>query len=143
MEKSEFREKGKTITGAYYAALLDRLNDAIKEKRPHLKKKKVLFHQDNASAHKSMIAMAKIHELRYELLPHPPYSTDLTPCDFLLFPNLKNWLGGKRFTSNEEAINETNAYFEELDKSYFSGGLKKLESRWTKCIELKGDYVEK
>jgi len=56
---------------------------------------------------------------------------------------LKKWLGGKRFSSNEEAINETNAYFEELDKSYYSNGVKKLEHRWNKCIELKGDYVEK
>ncbi|KYN07184.1 ATP-binding cassette sub-family A member 3 [Cyphomyrmex costatus] len=35
------------------------------------------------------------------------------------------------------------AYFEELDKSYYSNGLKKLENHWIKCIELKGDYVEK
>ncbi|GBP18354.1 hypothetical protein EVAR_14747_1 [Eumeta japonica] len=37
--------------------------------------------------------MAKIHELRYELLPHPAYSPDLAPCDYYLFPNLKKWLG--------------------------------------------------
>ena len=36
-------EKGRAITGAYYAALLDRLADEIKKKRPHLKKKKNPF----------------------------------------------------------------------------------------------------
>ncbi|KAG5324488.1 GVQW3 protein, partial [Acromyrmex heyeri] len=35
------------------------------------------------------------------------------------------------------------AYFEGLDKSILSDGLKKLKNRWIKCIELKGDYVEK
>ncbi len=35
------------------------------------------------------------------------------------------------------------AYFEELPKSYFSEGLKKLEGCLTKSIELQGDYVEK
>jgi len=37
----------------------------------------------------------------------------------------------------------TEAYFADLEKTYFSDGLKKLEHRWVKFIELKGDYVEK
>ena len=37
-------------------------------------------------------------------LPHPSYSPDLAPCNFFLFPNLKTWLGGKKFSSNEEVI---------------------------------------
>lgn len=139
----DYLEKGKTITGEYYASLLVKLNDVIKEKRPHLVKKKVLFHHDNAPAHSSTVAQAKLHELRYELLPHPPYSPDLAPSDFFLFPNMKKWLAGKRFTSNDEVKCETEAYFGDLNKSYFTEGIKKLEYRWTKCIQLKGDYVEK
>ncbi|XP_033226303.1 uncharacterized protein LOC117178883 [Belonocnema kinseyi] len=50
-------------------------------------KKKVLFHHDNAPAHTSAVAVA---ELRYELLPHPPYSPDLTPCDFFCFQTWKS-----------------------------------------------------
>jgi histone-lysine N-methyltransferase SETMAR len=53
--------------------------------------------------------MAKIHELGYELLLHPPYSPDLAPSVYFLFPNLKKWLGGKKFDSNDEIISETNA----------------------------------
>lgn len=140
---TDYLEKGRTITGQYYADLLDRFEAELMKKRPHLTKKKVLFHHDNAPAHSSAIATAKLVELRYELLPHPPYSPDLAPCDFFLFPNMKKWLGGKRFTSNEEVIAATEAYFAEFDKSYFLDGLKKLEYRWTKCIELKGDYIEK
>jgi len=140
---TDYLEKGRTITGQYYADLLGRFDAELMRKRPHLAQKKVLFHHDNAPAHSSAIATAKLVELRYELLPHPPYSPDLAPCDFFLFPNLKKWLGGKRFMSNEEVIDQTKAYFEEFDKSYFLDGLKKLEHRWTKCIELKGDYVEK
>ena len=58
--------------------------------------------------------MAKFQELRYELLPHPPYSTDLAPSDYFLFPNLKKWLSGKRFYSNYEIISQTNTYFREI-----------------------------
>lgn len=139
----DYLQKGSTITGAYYAALLDTFHGELMKKRPHLAKKKVLFHHDNAPAHSSAVATAKLVELRYEMLPHPPYSPDLAPCDFFLFPNMKKWLGGKRFSSNEEVIAETDAYFSEFEKKYFIEGLKKLEYRWAKCIELKGDYVEK
>jgi len=71
--------------------------------------------------------MAKLVELRYELLSHPSYSPDLALCDFYLFPNMKKWLGGKRFASNEEV--ETEAYFKEFDQSYFLNGIKMLEYR--------------
>lgn len=139
----DYLQKGKTITGEYYASLLDQLNEKLKEKRPHLARKKVLFHHDNAPAHSSAIATAKLVELRFEILPHAPYSPDLAPFDFFLFPNMKNWLGGKRFSSNEEVIAETNDYFDAFDSSYYSDGIKRLEYRWNKCIEVKGDYVEK
>ena len=133
----------KTITGLYYAELLGRFDAELQKKRPHLAKKKVLFHHDNAPAHTSVVATAKLVELGYELLPHSPYSPDLAPCDFFLFPNLKKSLAGQKFESNEEVIAATETYFADLQKMNFSDGLKKLEHRWVKCIELKGDYVEK
>ncbi|KAG5312069.1 SETMR methyltransferase, partial [Acromyrmex insinuator] len=88
------------------------------------------------------IQVIEIVKMRYELLP-PAYSLDLAHCNYFLFLNLKKWFGGKRFTTREQLIVETEAYFEGLDKSYYSGGLKKLENHWIKYIELKRDYVEK
>ena len=85
----------------------------------------MLFQQDNAPAHTSAIVMAKIHELGFELIHHPPYSPDLAPCDFFLFPNLKTWLDGKGFSFNEEVIDAVNAYFADLEKFYFSERMKK------------------
>ena len=75
-------EKGKTINSDYYMASLGRLSAEIKKKRPHMQKKKVLFHQDNALYHKSMKAMVKFNELSFELLPHSPYSSYLVPSDY-------------------------------------------------------------
>ena len=98
----DYLEKGIAITGAYYAALLDRLVDEIRKKRPHLRKKRILFHNDNTPSHTSNIAQAKKHELGFESLPHPPYSPDLAPCNYYLFTNLKRWLCGKHFESNKE-----------------------------------------
>lgn len=139
----DYLEKGNTITGQYYAELLQRLKHEVQIKRPHLAKKKILFHHDNAPAHSSIVAMSKIHELKFELMLHPPYSPDLAPSDYYLFPNLKKWLGGKRFKSNEEVIEAVNEYFEELDESTFKTGITQLEHRYEKCISVDGDYVEK
>lgn len=139
----DYLEKGKTINSAYYTSLLDQLGEKIREKRPGLQRKKIIFHQDNAPVHKSVLTMAKINELKYELLDHPPYSPDLAPSDYHLFPHLKRFLSGKRFSSNQEAIDAVDGYFASLDSDHYKHGIELLEKRWTKCVELDGDYVEK
>jgi [histone H3]-lysine36 N-dimethyltransferase SETMAR len=139
----DYLKKGKTITGQYYSTLIGQLKEELTIKRPRLAKKKILFHHDNAPPHRSMVAVAKLHELGFQLVPHPPYSPDLAPSDFFLFPNLKNWLGGSKFKSDEEVIAGVNAYFADLETSFFSEGIKKAEHRWIKCVEVEGDYVEK
>ena len=88
----DYLEKRRTFTWQYYADLLDRFVAELMKKRPHLAKIKVLFHYDKSIAHSSAIATAKQIKLRYELLPHPPFSPDLVPCDFVFIPNMKNGL---------------------------------------------------
>lgn len=139
----DYLEHGRTITDEYFVKLLDRLVKEIKKIRPHLSRKKILFLMDNAPAHKANVSNEKLEELSFEKVPHAPYSPDLTPSDYYLFPNLKRWLAGKRFESNEEIEFETDAYFGRLQSDYYLEGLKKLEDRWNRCIALNGDYVEK
>ena len=66
-----------------------RLKNEIGEKRLQMKKKKVLFHQDNAPCQKSLATMAQLNELSFELLLHPPYLKGLAPSDYYLFAHLK------------------------------------------------------
>jgi histone-lysine N-methyltransferase SETMAR len=108
-----------------------------------LQKKKIIFHQDNAPAHKSVLAMGKLRDLHYKLLEHLPCSPDLAPSDFYLFPKLKLFLTGQHFSSNQEAIKAVEGYFADLTKNQYKDGIMALEHRWNKCISLKGDYVEK
>ena len=136
-------EKGKTIIGEYYSNLLTQLDKKIREKRPGLQKKKIIFHHDNAPAHKSVLTIGKLRDLHYELLEHQPYSSDLAPSDFHLFPKLKIFLAGQRFSSNQEAIAAVEGYFVDLKENHYRDGITALEHRWNKCICLKGDYVEK
>ena len=52
-----------------------------------------VFHQDNAPVHKSVVEMAAVHDFGFELVDHPPFSADLAPSDYVLFPNLNKTLG--------------------------------------------------
>ena len=74
--------------------------------------------------------MVKLHELHFELLPHPPYSPDPPPSSYWLFAHVKRMLPGKRFGSNEEVISETETYFEAKDKAFNQKGIKLLEKHW-------------
>jgi len=80
--------KGSTITGAYCANLLDQLRNPIREKHRGKISKGVLLQHGNARVHTCKVAMDAVERNGYELIPHTPYSPDLAPSDFFLFPNL-------------------------------------------------------
>ena len=90
----DFLPKRRTITGMYYANLLDQLRTAIREKRRGKLSKGVLLQQDNARVHTCEVAMDAVERNGYELIPHPVYSPDLAPSDFFPFSNLKKDIRG-------------------------------------------------
>jgi histone-lysine N-methyltransferase SETMAR len=105
-----------------------------------LQKKK--NHLSSGPANKSVLAMGKLRDLHYELFEHPHYSPNLAHSYFYLFPKLKLFLTGQRFSSNQEAIAAVVGYFTCCTKNHYRDGIMVLEHRWNKCISLKGDYVE-
>ena len=100
----DFLPKRNTITGVYYANLLDQLRTAIHEKRQGKLSKGVLLQQDNKRVHTCKVAMDAVEQNGYELIPHPAYSPELAPSDFFLFPNLKKDIRGLHFRSDEEVV---------------------------------------
>ena len=138
----DYLEKGSTINGKHYANQLRRLKEEIKAKRPGKLEKGVYMLQDNAPAHTSQVAMAAANECGFRILPHPPYSPDLAPSDYFLFPKLKETLRGRRFSSDSDVIQAVEDFFGCHDKTWYNSGLEMLTRRWTKCVE-NGDYVEK
>lgn len=139
----DFLEQGRTINGEYYASLLEQLRAAIIEKRRGKMSKGVRLLQDNAPAHKSRVAISKAVNCGFELLPHPPYSPDLAPSDYHLFPNMKKQLRGRVFADNEETMSAVLNVLNGFEAHFFREGLKALAKRCEKCVRLNGDYVEK
>lgn len=140
---ADFLEHGRTITGDYYASLLTQLKQEIKSKRRGMVTKGVLLLHDNAPAHSSAVAIQKAAALGFEILQHPPYSPDLAPSDFFLFGKLKSHLRGTSFDSVADVKVAVNEWLNGQSVAFYRDGIKKLMKRWQKCIDIKGDYVEK
>jgi len=66
--------------------------------------KGVLFLHDNAPTHRTLATQKKLAYLGFQCLDHPPYSPDLTPSDYHLFPGLKKQLKGRHFLPETDAI---------------------------------------
>ena len=80
---------GQTVNGDYYLSVLHKVQRAIHDKRPQLYKKGAILLQDNAAPHRKKEELAAISKFGWEIMAHPAYSPDLSPCDFFLLLNVK------------------------------------------------------
>ncbi|GFU05964.1 mariner Mos1 transposase [Trichonephila clavipes] len=128
-----------TINSDVYCHQLDKLNNALQQKRSELiNRKGVVFHQDNARPHTSLVTRQKLLQLEWDTVPHPPYSPDLTPSDYYLFRSLQNFLDRKTFTSNEEVKNHLDQFFPSKDQKFHERGIMLLPERWKKVLDQNG-----
>ena len=77
-------------------------------------------------AYTSTIAMATILDCRFKFVPHPPYSPDLIPSDFHLFPNIKKALTSQRFSNDNEGIDAVKEFLGTQEKEFSSIEMKAL-----------------
>ena len=68
----------------------------------------------------------------------PPYSQDIAPCDFWLFPKFR----GCRYETIEEMKEAVTKVIDTLTQEDFDGAFQKLLERYNKCIAAGGDYFE-
>ena len=101
---AEFVPQDQTINQHVYKSILQRLMCSVREKRRELwETRSWLFHHDNAPAHNALEIREFLAKQNIAVLKQTFYSPDLAPCDFFLFPKLKEVIKGTRFR-NAEAI---------------------------------------
>ena len=103
---------------------------------------RVRFHQDNAPVHNSILVIDYLTQMGIKTVPHPPYSPDLAPCDFWLFPKLKENLRGNRYSTIENMKEAVTRVLNTLTQEDFQGAFQKLLERYNKCIDVRGEYFE-
>ena len=71
-------------------------------------------------------------------VPQPPYSPDLAPCVFWLFPKLR----ACRHETIEKMKEAVTKVIDMLIQEDFHGAFQKLLERYNKCIAAGGDYFK-
>ena len=100
--RAEFVPRNTTVNSEYYKGLLERLKNDVHRKRPEKWANSFVLHHDNALCHTSLLVRQFLSNKNITVCPHPPYSPDLAPCDFWLFPKVKMTMKGKRFESIQD-----------------------------------------
>lgn len=139
----EFVPPGQTVNQAFYLEVLKRLRNSVRQKRPDLwETKEWFFHHDNAPAHAALSVRQFLAKNGMTPLPHAPYSPDLAPCDFFLFPRMKKDMKGHRFSDVEEVKKKTRMELAAIQTDEFERCFQQWEHRLDKCIALEGEYIE-
>ena len=127
---------GQTINKEYYVEVLREFRKRFLGKRPALfKSGQWHFHQDNTPVHNSILVTDK---MGIKTVPHSPYSPDLGPCDFWLFPKLR----GCRYKTIEEMKEAVTKVIDMITQEDFHRAFQKLLEWYNKCIAAGGDYFE-
>ena len=103
----------------------------------------MLFHHDNAPSHRASTTQETIDRRSIEVPGHPPYSPDLAPCDFFLFPTLKKILRGQQFDDVADLQRAVQSPIPSLGPSAYKNCFYSRIKRCRKCISFKGEYFEK
>jgi len=104
---AEWVPSGQTVNQQYYIKVLTKLHECVRRKRPELWRNRWILHQDNAPAHNALSVKQFLANKNITVLEHPPYSPDLAPCDFCLFPKIKSVLKVAYFFSVENVKAKT------------------------------------
>ena len=133
--------KGLALGLGYYVEVLREFRKRFLGKRPALfKSDQWYFHQDNAPVHNSILGTDYLTKMGIKTVPQPPYSQDLAPCDFWLFPKLR----GCHYERIEE-MKEAVTWFQVIDmltQEDSHGAFQKLLEQYNRCIAAGGDYFE-
>ena len=133
---------GQTVNKEYYVEVLSEFRKRFLGKRPALfKSGQWHFQQDNAPVHNSILVTDYLTEMGIKTVPQSPNSPDLAPCDFCLFPKLKEKLRGYRYETIEKMKEAVTKVIDTLTQEDFHGTYQKLLERY-KCIAAGRDYFE-
>jgi len=137
----EFVPPGQTVNQQFYLEVLKRLRESVRNNRPEMWSSSDWFlHHDGAAAHTALSVQFLAKNMM--VIPHPPYSPDLAPCDFFLFPRMKGQMKGKCFADVSEVKKKMLEVLNNNSTEEFQKCFEQWEKHWYKCIESKGEYFE-
>ena len=134
---------GHTVTGRFYKnSILKKVKEFYNKKRPSKGWSGVQLLHDNASSHKCEAVKSFWASEKVKILNHPPYSPDLSACDFFLFPRLKKMLSGNKYTSRSSHGSAIYQCLQQIPKEDHISAFRDWLKRLQKYVSVKGEYFE-
>ncbi len=137
--------QNETIKKEVFKPLLQRVRQVIWTRRGHevwRRRDEYHLHLDNVPCHRSRMVRSSLEEWDWPVMPHPPYSPDLSPADFFLFPFLKRKLRGKHFGTMDNLESAVQRELELITQEQWSACFQNWLHRCLRCVEWGGGYFE-
>jgi len=139
----EFVPKGQNVTGSFYLSVLECLWKRIRHVRPKYSASGSWFLlHDNAPVHSAVAVQEFFTRKQVCVLHHPPYSPDLDPCDYFLFPKLKLPLKGHLFEDVQDIQAAVTSSLRAIPQEDVQRSFQSLLDRATCSIDAEGTYFE-
>jgi hypothetical protein len=108
------------VNSDFYCDVLRYLKENVRRKWPELWcNHNWLLHHDNPPAHMFLKTTQFVTNNNMVIVPHPPYSLDLAPWDFALFPKFKLKLKGWRFETVSDIQRESQVVLDSIKENLF------------------------
>jgi len=137
----EWVPAGQTVNRYYYKDFLERLRKRVIRVRPNIATYWILHH-DNVPVHAVFSVTQFLTSKGIAVMPQPPYSPDLTPCDFFLFQKAKLTMKGHHFESTEDIQRSVMQALNDILQAAFQECYKQWHDRWKTCVQAQGMYFE-
>ena len=139
--RKEFVPPGQTVNQAFYWEVIESLNKRVPHVRPGIARTWMLHH-DNAPCHTAVSINEFLKEKGILVVPQLPYSPDLSPCDFLLLPRLKNHIKGRHFGTLVNIQKSVTHELKGISAEAFQNCYEKWKQRLRRCVAAQGNYFE-
>ena len=137
----DYVERGETIDHQYYIDYcLKPLIDNIKMQRPSSGVQSIKLQHDNGRPHVHRDVSNYLQSEGITIIPHPPNSPDLSPCDFRLFDFIKQNLADQN--NSESLYRAVSNFRSSLNKEEYRKTFDKWIQRMQLCVDNNGDYFE-
>ena len=137
----EFVPPGQTVNQTFYWEVLERLRERVARVWPGIERTWMLHH-NNVPCHTAVSINELLGERNIPVVPQPPYSPDLSPCDFFLFPRLKNHLKGRHFGTLDNIQKSVTDELKGFPAEAFQHCYKQWKQCLHHCVAAQGNYFE-
>ena len=135
--------KGKSVNAKFFKGkVLHKLKKNFLNCQPATGLRGVRLLHNNALSHKVAIVRQYLKEEKVVELPHPPYSPDLAPCDFFLFPRLKKHLAGRKYQRRKNLGSAVFQCLNSIPRKDYENAFENWIKRLKLCVSHGGEYFE-